>query len=104
MIIRLNLATQPLESNRRFAVGATTIGTLGLLAMLFLSWHAYAAWRADKAFRADETRLEGEMNALQAERGALEQFFNQPAITQRRDRAAFLNSLITQRAFPWTRI
>jgi Tfp pilus assembly protein PilN len=104
MIIRLNLATQPIESNRRFAVGATTIGTLGLIAMLFLSWHAYAAWRADKAFRADETRLEGEMNALQAERGALEQFFNQPAITQRRDRAAFLNSLIAQRAFPWTRI
>ena len=104
MNIRLNLATQPLEGNRRFAVGATTIGTLGLLAMLFLSWHAYAAWRADKAFRADETRLEGEMNALRAQRGALEQFFNQPAIAQRRDRAAFLNSLIAQRAFPWTRI
>jgi Tfp pilus assembly protein PilN len=104
MNIRLNLATRPLEGNRRFAVGATTVGTLGLIAMLILSWHAYAAWRADKAFRAEETRLENEMNGLQADRATLEQFFNQPAITQRRDRAAFLNSLIAQRAFPWTRI
>ena len=104
MNIRLNLATRPLEGNRRFAAGATTIGTLGLIAMLILSWHAYAAWRADKAFRAEETRLEGEMNRLNAERGALEQFFNQPENTQRRERAAFLNSLIAQRAFPWTRI
>jgi len=104
MNIRLNLATQPLEGNRRFAVGATTTGTLGLIAMLFLSWHAYSAWRADKTFRAEEARVEGEMTTLSAQRGALEQFFNQPAMTQRRDRAAFLNSLIAQRAFPWTRI
>jgi Tfp pilus assembly protein PilN len=104
MNIRLNLATRPLEGNRRFVVGATTIGTAGLIAMLILGWHAYGAWRADKAFRAEETRLEGEMNGLQVERDSLDQFFNQPAMTQRRDRAAFLNSLITQRAFPWTRI
>ncbi len=104
MNIRLNLATQPLEGNRRFIVGATTIGTAALVAMLILSWHAYAAWRADKAYRAEETRLEGQMNALNADRGALEQFFNQPENVQRRERAAFLNSLIAQRAFPWTRI
>ena len=104
MNIRLNLATQPLEGNRRFAVGATTVGTLGLIAMLFLSWHSYAAWRTDKAFRAEEMRLENEMGVLQTQRGTLEQFFNQPAIAQRRDRAAFLNTLIAQRAFPWTRI
>jgi Tfp pilus assembly protein PilN len=104
MNIRLNLATRPIESNRRFAVGATTIATVSLIAMLLLSWHAYAAWRADKAFRAEESRLQGEMNGLQADREMLQTFFNQPAITQRRDRAAFLNSLIAQRAFPWTRI
>jgi Tfp pilus assembly protein PilN len=104
MNIRLNLATRPLEGNRRFAVGATTVGTLGLIAMLILSWHAYASWRADKAFRSEETRLEAEMNRLNADRSGLEQFFNQPENTQRRERAAFLNSLIAQRAFPWTRI
>lgn len=104
MNIRLNVATRPSEGNRRFAVGAVTIAVVGLLAMLLLSWHAYTAWRADKIFRAEEARLETEMIGLQAERSALEVFFNQPAITQRRDRAAFLNSLIAQRAFPWTKI
>jgi Tfp pilus assembly protein PilN len=104
MNIRLNLATRPLVSNRRFAVGATTVGTVGLVAMFFLSWHAYAVWQADKVFRAQELRLEGEISGLRANRGVLEKFFNQPQSIQRRDRAAFLNGLIAQRAFPWTRI
>ena len=104
MNIRLNLATKPLEGNRRFIVGAATIGTVGLISMFFLSWHAYTVWREEKSFRAEEVRLEAEMSQLHAERDALDQFFNQPEITQRRDRAAFLNSLIAQRAFPWTKI
>lgn len=104
MNIRLNLATKPLDSNRRFAAGATTIAVVGLLAMLVLSWQAYSAWRADKVYRAEEARLQAEMGRLQAERTVLESFFNQPESVQRRDRAAFLNSLIAQRAFPWTRI
>jgi len=104
MNIRLNLATRPLDSDRRFAAGATTIAVVGLVAMLILSWQAYSAWRADKAYRAEEARLQSEMNRLQANRSVLEAFFNQPENTQRRDRAAFLNSLIAQRAFPWTRI
>jgi Tfp pilus assembly protein PilN len=104
MNIRLNVATRPLESNRRFAAGATTIAVVGLLAMFMLSWRAYSTWRADKVYRAEETRLQNEMGRLQADRSVLESFFNQPDIVQRRDRAAFLNSLIAQRAFPWTRI
>ena len=104
MNIRLNLATRPLDSNRRFAVGATTIGVVGLIAMLVLSWQAYSAWRADKLYRTEEARLQAEMSRLQADRSVIEAFFNQPDSAQRRDRAAFLNSLIAQRAFPWTRI
>jgi Tfp pilus assembly protein PilN len=104
MNIRLNVATRPVDSNRRFAAGATTIAIVGLLAMLFLSWEAYAAWRADRVYRAEEARLQVEMGRLQTDRGLLEAFFNEPENTQRRDRADFLNSLIAQRAFPWTRI
>jgi hypothetical protein len=44
------------------------------------------------------------MDRLRAERQELEQFFNRPDTVQRRDLASFLNSLIAQRAFPWTRI
>lgn len=104
MNIRLNLATRPLESNRRFAVGATTIAIVGLLAMSMLSWRAYSAWRTEKVYQAEDARLQNEMSRLQADRSVLETFFNQPDVVQRRDRAAFLNSLIAQRAFPWTRI
>jgi Tfp pilus assembly protein PilN len=104
MNIRLNLATRPVDSNRRFAVGATTVAIIGLAAMLILSWQAYSAWRADRTVRAEDARIQAEMGRLQADRTVLEAFFNQPDNTQRRDRAAFLNSLIAQRAFPWTRI
>lgn len=104
MNIRLNLATRPLEGNRRFAAAATTIAVVGLFAMLVLSWRAYSSWRADTAARTEEARLQSEMNRLQSDRSLLEAFFNQPENTQRRDRAAFLNSLIAQRAFPWTKI
>jgi Tfp pilus assembly protein PilN len=104
MNIRLNVATRPIDSNRRFAAGATTIAIIGLIAMMVLSWEAYSAWRADRTYRAEEARLQEEMSRLQADRSVLEAFFSQPENTQRRDRAAFLNSLIAQRAFPWTRI
>jgi Tfp pilus assembly protein PilN len=104
MNIPLNMATQPLEGNRRFAAGAATIAIVGMLAMLLLSWHAYAGWRADKVDRTEEARLEAEMNGLRVDRDSLVSFFNQPANTQRRERADFLNSLIAQRAFPWTKI
>ena len=104
MNIRLNLATAPLESNRRFAVGAIAVGTVGLLMMLVLSWHVYGVWRADKALRAEQARLAGDTDRLRSERRDLDLFFNQPGSIQRRDLNAFLNALIVQRSFPWTKI
>jgi hypothetical protein len=104
MKIRLNLATSPLEGNRRFAAGAAAIAFFGLIAFFVLAARAYAVWRADTEFRTEESQIEGEMSRLLAERRELEQFFGRPETVQRRELAAFLNSLIAQRAFPWTRI
>src|SRR3984893_8124388 len=104
MKVRLNLATSPLESKRRFAVGASVMGSLALLALVLLSWNAYAVWRADKVFRARQTALENQIAALQQRRQSLEAFFDQPETVKRRQRAAYLNSLIEQRAFPWIKI
>jgi hypothetical protein len=104
MKIRLNLATAPIEGNRRFAVGAAIAAVVGLAALFLLAGRAYQVWRADTDFRAEQSRIETEMTRLRAERRELEQFFNRPETVQRRDLAAFLNSLIAQRAFPWTRI
>jgi hypothetical protein len=104
MKIRLNLATTPLESNRSFIAGAAVVGGLGILAMLILSLHAYSVWRTNAELRAEQAKLERDMNRMQAARTQIEDFFNQPSTIQQQDRAAFLNSMIAQRAFPWTKI
>jgi hypothetical protein len=101
---RLNLATAPVEGNRRFAVGAASVAVVGLAALFILGNRAYQVWRDETTFRAEQAQIDADMDRLRRERQELEQFFNRPDTVQRRDLAAFLNSLIAQRAFPWTRI
>ncbi len=104
MKTRLNLATSPLEGDRRFMVGSITAGAVGVLLMIGLAWNAYSVWRTNTNIQNQVQQLTADVAKLQGERSELEAFFNQPATVQRRDLAAFLNSLIAQRAFPWTRI
>jgi hypothetical protein len=104
MKTRLNVATSPLQGNRRFAVGAATAAVVGLAALFLLSERAFQVWSAETAFRAEQAQINADMDRLRGERQELEQFFNRPETVQRRDLAGFLNSLIAQRAFPWTRI
>jgi len=104
MKVRLNLATSPLESNRRFAVGASLIGSLAVLGLLLLSWNAYRVWRVDKVIRSRQAGLENQIAASQQRRQMLASFFDQPETVKRRERAAYLNALIQQRAFPWIKI
>jgi hypothetical protein len=104
MKIRLNVATSPLEGNRRFAAGAATIAVIGLGALFLLSDRAFQMWRSETAFRTEQAQINADMDRLRGERRDLEQFFSQPETVQRRELATFLNALIAQRAFPWTRI
>ena len=104
MKVRLNLSTSPLEGNRRFTVGATLIGTLAVAALLLLSYRTYSVWQSDKALRAQRDTFEIRIAKLQQERQGLSGFFENPQTVQRRQRAAYLNSLIQQRAFPWIKI
>ena len=104
MKVRLNLATSPLESKRRFAVSASVIGTLGILGLVMLSWNAFSVWRSEKVSRARQSALESQIVELQQQRQSLAAFFDQPETVKRRQRAAYLNALIQQRAFPWIKI
>lgn len=104
MKVRLNLATAPLEKNRRFVVFSSVIGTVGLVAMLLLSWNVYSMRRSNTAIRLEQARMESDMQRLRRRRAELEVFFNRPETIQRRDLSAFLNGMIAQRAFPWTQI
>src|ERR1019366_7166415 len=104
MKVRLNLATSPLESNRRFTLGAWGIGVVAFVALLALSQNAYSVWKSDKVFRMRQAALESQIATLQLERRNLSSFFENPDTVKRRQRAAYLNSLIQQRAFPWIKI
>jgi type IV pilus assembly protein PilN len=104
MKVRLNLSTSPLESNRRFTLGASVVGTIAVVALLFLSYRTYSDWRRDKALRAQEDALELQIGKLQQQRQGLSTFFENPQTVARRQRAAYLNALIQQRAFPWIKI
>jgi len=104
MKVRLNLSTSPLESNRRFTLGASVIGTIAVVALLVLSYRTYSVWKNDKVLRARQDALETQIAKLQQQRQGLSAFFENPQTLQRRQRAAYLNSLIQQRAFPWIKI
>lgn len=104
MKVRLNLATSPLENHRRFLLGAVAAGLLALALLAVLSLQTYRNWRDDSEIRDETVGLQGELAAFRDQRRQLEDFFNTPEARRIRDRADFLNELIQQRSFPWTKI
>jgi Tfp pilus assembly protein PilN len=104
MKLRLNLSTAPRENKRPFIAAAALLGTIGVLALLILSHAAYKSWRANRDTRAEIARLESDIRAGQRKQHDLETYFQSMQAQQVLDRSAFLNSLIGQRSFPWTKI
>jgi hypothetical protein len=104
MRIRLNLATSPLENDHRFVFGAAIVAAIGVIALVGLSWKAYNVHAANQERHAEISSLQNEVNSLTERRAALESFFNSQNILEVRDRSAYLNGLIQERSFPWTRI
>lgn len=104
MKVRLNLATSPLENHRRFLLGAVAAGVLALALLAVLSVRTYRNWRDNSAVRDETVQLQRELAAFRNQRRQLEDFFNTPEARRIRDRADFLNELIQQRSFPWTKI
>lgn len=104
MKTHFNLASSPLENNRRFIVGAATLGTIAVAALLFLSIHAVRARRTNGAIRADINRLEDQIRTSQHEQERLRVTVKDPKTVEVMNRAQFLNNLIEQRAFPWTKM
>jgi Tfp pilus assembly protein PilN len=104
MKLRLNLATAPPQQKRPFLAAAGLAGTLGLLALLLLSYAAFSSWRANRVLRGDINRLDDQIRLDRQKQQALESYFETPEARQVLDRSAFLNSLIDERSFPWTKI
>jgi Tfp pilus assembly protein PilN len=104
MKIRLNLATKPLENQRRFVVTYGVAGGAALVSLILLSVHVVHVRRADSLIRAQITQTEEDIQSLRQQQESLRTFFGQPSQREKIERAAFLNSLIQQRSFPWTEI
>jgi len=104
MKLRLNLATAPQANNRPFIAGAFVTGAIGLIALAILSHAAYTSWRNTRELRAHVSRLEADIQANRQRQQVLDAYFRSPHAQQILTRSAFLNSLIDERSFPWTKI
>jgi len=104
MRIGLNLATSPLENNRRFLLSAFLVGVLAFGAMGVLGTHTLREWRENRELRTDISRLQSEIREMRRERKELEERFEEPETAALLDRAALLNSMIEQRSFGWTKM
>jgi Tfp pilus assembly protein PilN len=104
MKLHLNIATLPQENNRPFIAAATFIGVIALIALLVLSRETYASRRANVELRSEIAQLEKNIQTNEGRQQDLQAYFNRPDVKQIVDRSDFLNSLIAERSFPWTKI
>ncbi|MFZ3216884.1 MAG: hypothetical protein WA192_12565 [Candidatus Acidiferrales bacterium] len=104
MKLQLNLSTAPLANKRPFLAAASVLGALGLLTFLLLGHAAYSSWHASRDLRSEISHWRTEIAADRQKQAALQAYFQTPQALQVLDRADFLNSLIGQRSFPWTKV
>ena len=104
MFVRLNLATNPLLSHRRFLASSAALGLLGVLLFLGLGWRAYNLRKAEEDLRARRTKVEKEMAAVESERKKLELYFAQQEAAGFQDHAKFVVAVLQARSVNWTQM
>jgi type IV pilus assembly protein PilN len=102
MRVRLNLATKPSETHRKFIAGSTVVGVVAAIIFLSLGWHVYLARKANAEMRAKSTNIDRQVAELERQRETLERFFALEENAKLHDRASFINNLIDARSFNWT--
>jgi type IV pilus assembly protein PilN len=104
MQVRLNIATKPLESHRRFLAGAGLLAVLGGIIFLALGGHVYSTLRAQEALRRKEQENNNRAALLQHRRKELDDFFARTENARLKERAGFVNGIIDERSFDWTQM
>ena len=104
MKLRLNLSTTPQENHRPFIAGTVAIGAIALIALLVLSHAAYTSWESNRELRMEVGNWQQQVRLYQQKQQDLDTYFKTPAARQVIDRSSFLNGMIDERSFPWTRI
>ena len=104
MEVRLNLATKPLESHRRFLAGASLSAFVASVVLVALGWHVYSVRTAAAEVLARTAKVNDERAEYEEKERELERYFKQKNIADIKDRAAFINGIIAVRSFNWTKM
>jgi hypothetical protein len=104
MYIRLNLATNPLLSHRRFLAGSAAAGVLGLVLLLGLGWRAYNLRKAEEDLRGRSDKIQKEMATVEKERNGLANYFAQQEAAGFQDHAKFVVEVLQARSINWTQM
>jgi Tfp pilus assembly protein PilN len=104
MNLRLNLATAPQANNRPFLAASAVGGAAALIALFLLAHAAYSSWQDQRQLRAETSALRLQIRDSQRQQAILAAYFRSPQARRVLDRSEFLNSLIDERSFPWTKI
>jgi Tfp pilus assembly protein PilN len=104
MKVRLNLSTTPQDNRRPFLATAALLGTVGILAFAMLFRATYTSWESNRELHARVAELQGRIARASARQSELAAYFRSADAQRILDRANFLNSLIDERSFPWTKV
>jgi Tfp pilus assembly protein PilN len=104
MKVRLNLSTTPQENRRPFLASAALLGTVGVIAFVVLFRATYTSWESNRELHTRVAQLESRIARASARQSELAAYFRSADAQRILDRANFLNSLIDERSFPWTKV
>jgi type IV pilus assembly protein PilN len=104
MNVRLNLATNPLQTHRKFLAVSGLIGAIAGIVFLLLVMHVYSVRKSNEALRVRADRVRQEMVGLMRQRDELENFFKEEQNARLNERSTFLNSLIDEQSLNWTQM
>lgn len=104
MYARLNLASKPLVSHRRFYVGSAVFGALAAVLCVWLAFRFHEVRKADADYRAKADKLQSEMKGLMAQRRELQSFYDRAENRNLQERARFLDSVMEADSFNWTKM
>src|SRR5258706_14601090 len=104
MKVRLNVATNPLQTHRKFLAVSGLTGVIAAIVCLALGWYVYSVRKSHEALRARAAAVRQEMVALMGQRDELEAFFKEERNARLNQRSTFLNSLIDEESLNWTQM
>lgn len=102
MRVNVNLATQPYEDVRDFALKWGTAIAVTLVASIILATMAVSGWRQTREVTRDIQQKRDQIARLKAEEHKAEEMLNQPQNSGTRAKSALLNALIIRKSFSWT--